>query len=780
MTAWLTNNYRKLFAATALTLVASFLFSNVSLAQTSSRPDGVPSDTEYNEDSGLWCRPVSFSSSDGILVSSGGECYGANGQVVSGQTSSKVESSNPDVGSGLIGWVASSALEEITWWVVYLIGYLAGVVFALGGLLIEFALEINSQLLNMEIIHTGWSVTRDIANLGFVLGILVIAFSTIIDRQTYGMRSLLVKLITMAVLINFSLVFSGIILDFAGIMTVFFANGAINPGDGSWHEFSARLAGITQVDALKNIDPNSAGLASQLGSSFMVSISSLIFIVFFTVFAAIIFLGIAIMFIARFINLAILLILAPLAWFSGIFPGRINQSGLWWSKFLNWTFFAPVSMFFLFLAVNSLSIADGTGFGTLNNAQQNLTNNLAQANSTFDGATIFAQTFGQIGTMIVVLGFMLGSLIVGQRMGIAVASVAMGWANRFQGWAIGKARNISARAGQAAGGAAVRTLTQRTGLDKKVEEWQEQAQKGELEGFGGRLRSLASRAILPLQKSSTRDILEKSKKEISNLDTDQAALQYLSATPSKKAAIIEYMAEKKALHKLPGQVDKDLYKRYGGDMKKLGNANILYSEDKKDEKNVAKQMENTLGKTGDELTEAVKGLTKALDEKLASMNPADVANGQWLKMVNDGIGSGMSKEEWQGSAQQQALVGSMATNWQGKEFGKAFGDASLSDRQAMANRLLATNAGISNEDLARRYGVTTDKLSDKLKEVDLSSDLTLAEVNNIKRANESLYNYITKFMNSISSDDAGTSAGRGGGGGQNNPPAGAPAPNPNA
>lgn len=58
---------------------------------------------------------------------------------------------------------------------------------------------------SMPVVHTGWQIVRDISNAFFILVLLWIAFTIIFNIETLGGKKLLVRLIVIALLINFSL-----------------------------------------------------------------------------------------------------------------------------------------------------------------------------------------------------------------------------------------------------------------------------------------------------------------------------------------------------------------------------------------------------------------------------------------------------------------------------------------------------------------------------------------------------------------------------------------------
>jgi len=94
-------------------------------------------------------------------------------------------------------------------------------VLSIAGYLLDWAFGLQT-FTDVPIVQEGWTITRDLANMFFVLILLVIAMATILKVETYGMKSLLPKLIAVALLINFSLVFCGVVIDSSQILTSFF------------------------------------------------------------------------------------------------------------------------------------------------------------------------------------------------------------------------------------------------------------------------------------------------------------------------------------------------------------------------------------------------------------------------------------------------------------------------------------------------------------------------------------------------------------------------------
>lgn len=80
----------------------------------------------------------------------------------------------------------------------------------------------------MPIVATGWGVIRDISNSIFILIVLWIAFTIIFNFENLGGRKLLVRVIIMALLINFSLAMVSLVFGFTNALARPFRNAIAN------------------------------------------------------------------------------------------------------------------------------------------------------------------------------------------------------------------------------------------------------------------------------------------------------------------------------------------------------------------------------------------------------------------------------------------------------------------------------------------------------------------------------------------------------------------------
>lgn len=374
----------------------------------------------------------------------------------------------------------------------YVVNLVANLLVSLGSILVILGLYLDGQVFSSTTVQAGFSVSLAIANLGFVLGIIVIALATILRNETYGIKQMLWKLIVMAILVNFGLVICGPIVGLSDSFTNYFLNAsggasgfantlgqAFAPqklfqapavsatqqstpyqadceptnitnsmaGDYGYSPPSAECAALDAQIAkeLANTDANGSG-------GFTQSVLSMIFSAAFLLITALTFITIGILLIVRYVYLAILLILLPLAWLMWIFPKFNHHFGEWWSMFIKWTFFPAISIFFVYLAFQSVQLVNGTAtFPAANIFQASGSNTSAIAGFIIQvgGAGIL-----QVGLdALLMCGLCLGGLYAANAMSIKGADTALHAAS----WAGGKVKGYAGRQG----GKAARFVYQR-------------------------------------------------------------------------------------------------------------------------------------------------------------------------------------------------------------------------------------------------------------------------------------------------------------------------------
>ncbi|PIP34883.1 hypothetical protein COX21_00500, partial [Candidatus Falkowbacteria bacterium CG23_combo_of_CG06-09_8_20_14_all_41_10] len=116
------------------------------------------------------------------------------------------------------------AVAQLIGWIVYAFVYVIGLLIMLV-MWVLIKLAQYNDFINATPVQFGWTIVRDVCNMFFILILLIIAFATILRVERYSFKTLLPKLILMAVLINFSKLICGVFIDFAQVIMLTFVNG---------------------------------------------------------------------------------------------------------------------------------------------------------------------------------------------------------------------------------------------------------------------------------------------------------------------------------------------------------------------------------------------------------------------------------------------------------------------------------------------------------------------------------------------------------------------------
>lgn len=260
--------------------------------------------------------------------------------------------------------------------VLYPSGKLAEVTAALLDFFIAYSLDSNSYVGNNgDFIGKGWSIIRDIANVSFIFILLYIAIRHILQMGSSNTKKLLVSLIIAALLINFSMFFSKIVIDAGNVLARVFYNNIeiVNPppdqqGDNSKGKaITVALAEHISPQKILSAPIFDAGNITAQGvprgkmpngyAFFILAIAA-----FINITVSLVFLSTFLLFAARTIGLWFMMIFSPIAFASiaipgaGSFLGQFGWNG-WKDNILKLSFMAPIFMFFLFLAIMFLQIA---------------------------------------------------------------------------------------------------------------------------------------------------------------------------------------------------------------------------------------------------------------------------------------------------------------------------------------------------------------------------------------------------------------------------------------
>ena len=269
----------------------------------------------------------------------------------------------------------------------------------------------SSLISKMTGINTGWIAARDVANLFFIFILLYTAIAHILDLGGVNIKKTVIKVIIVALFINFSLVMTRVVIDSGNVLATFFYE---RTGLSTNTDLPQTLGLVKSSGILKARSDESVGLAmkdfltSYDGTSTAIqAMGTLVFILAlaFVLGAA------AIMFLWRSVVLIFLMVISPMAFLFSAVPGKEGLFGEWWSKLLSTTFFAPVYLLFMYISI--VFIKGGEALKE-------------KENIPLDPSLGFVgNTIGEIGFYIVGIGLLIASMYAAQKMGARFASGAI-------------------------------------------------------------------------------------------------------------------------------------------------------------------------------------------------------------------------------------------------------------------------------------------------------------------------------------------------------------------
>ncbi len=195
----------------------------------------------------------------------------------------------------------------------------------------------------------GWFMVRDLANMFFIVALLVIAFSTMLGFENYAWKKSLVQLIMAAILINFSRLILGLFIDVSHVITLTFLNAVEGAAGGN-------LINMLQLDKILQISTNSSAAGNEsihldlLAGAAAALIFSIISL--FTIGAY------AFLMLVRVLILWMLIILSPLAFVLSALPQTNSYAKEFWGEFTKYIIVGPMMAFFLWLSFATLGNGD--------------------------------------------------------------------------------------------------------------------------------------------------------------------------------------------------------------------------------------------------------------------------------------------------------------------------------------------------------------------------------------------------------------------------------------
>ncbi|MDO8514471.1 MAG: hypothetical protein Q7S50_02925 [bacterium] len=271
----------------------------------------------------------------------------------------------------LIGVVIATLLIQLTAWLLEVSGLLFN--WIMNYTVVEFGTFFSGGV--KQGVEIAWTVFRDIANI-LIIGIFTfIAISIIIGLKEFGQKKMIARVLIIAVLINFSLLFTKMIIDASNFTAkqLYEATGiggntqnsqvaaigaTLGAEDVSYKFTNAGVAGsfislmgvTSGAQTFKTLD---AG-ADALNNGWMAFLHGIFSSTLFLAAALVLLYG-SFLLISRAVLIIFLMITASAAFASYLIPAWETSSygwKTWWSSLLRSAVFAPLLMLFLWVTVS--------------------------------------------------------------------------------------------------------------------------------------------------------------------------------------------------------------------------------------------------------------------------------------------------------------------------------------------------------------------------------------------------------------------------------------------
>lgn len=304
----------------------------------------------------------------------------------------------------------TSIFHPQTWFncILLIVMRFMGILITLAASLLNAVLDpdLFNSIMQNPALYTAWADVRDVLDVAFIMMLLFSAFCTVFQIDKYNYKKILLNLVIMALLVNFSWPIARFIIDFGNVLMYYFVNTFGLAQGGLWTSFAGN-SGLYSV-----IHP-----ASGASSDTSLLLASVVFLFIF----AVTLLVIAILLVIRVIVLAILVIFSSVAFVGSIIPGVSSYSGKWWDSMFKYVFFGPIMTFMIALSLAMMVTMQSvqSTFNITSNAQAGLL-----------GPTIAAFAFFSIPVIIlwVGLGFAQQLSIYGAGAAKKYSMGAMKWA----------------------------------------------------------------------------------------------------------------------------------------------------------------------------------------------------------------------------------------------------------------------------------------------------------------------------------------------------------------
>ena len=234
----------------------------------------------------------------------------------------------------------------ISWGFVLIAGKILDIVISPSFISLSYTNPAHNQ-----IIKSGLSITQSFVNMLLVLALVYIALSIALRINETAAKKMLAKLIIVALLVNFAPVLCGLVVDASNITMNYF----LKPISGGVSKVLIQMG--TFIGMIKSsILDHFSNITDKFGIIMMAATQIIVNLA--VIFAFILY---AVIFLARYVAIWTLVILAPFAFIcwalaEGPLPQIKKMWDMWLSNFIEWSIIGIPMAFFLYLSIGSFNL----------------------------------------------------------------------------------------------------------------------------------------------------------------------------------------------------------------------------------------------------------------------------------------------------------------------------------------------------------------------------------------------------------------------------------------
>lgn len=262
---------------------------------------------------------------------------------------------------GALPFVAHAGIDEILSSVfLTIVEMLLGVIGSLITLVMAALINVAqfNDFISAPAVVVGWVLVRDICNMFFIVGMLLISVGTVLGIQSFHYKNYLKKIILFAILVNFSRTISGILIDVSQIVMLTFisaSKAAMAVGFVEAFGINKLTSLATHVDASGKSDVDGTGIL--FSGIFAIIAAGILLMVL---------LSVVVMLAYRIVMLWVLVIFSPVYFALQAIPKADGKAGFWWKSFSEQLIAGPVVAFFIWLTLSVVSMNDGSFANQIN------------------------------------------------------------------------------------------------------------------------------------------------------------------------------------------------------------------------------------------------------------------------------------------------------------------------------------------------------------------------------------------------------------------------------